>query len=372
MSTDVMSPSSIDDELKKMMQQEEERTDTSNDLLVIKSAGTYRIRVLPNADLGPQFWRTYGLHFWEKGLIGNEKAIVFNSAVNTHQVEESADPILNAIKVAQREANKTDNEGMKKFLQKVSSRPYYVSNVMIVPDGQHVGEVQVLRFTKTMREAFFQAARMISMRFNTLEENVCLHIKFEEQSNGNWLKPTIVGREEAVNLLQMGFDPSKLANLDDVVENKTANAKSPESFSGDLFNPVIPASPVAGALPNGIAPVAAPAAIAGPTPVAPAAPAAPAAVQPATVVTAPTPVAPTPVAQPAPQPVAQPAQQPTPVAPVAQPTPVAQPVAQPATVAQDPAPQATPTPEAAQGSETQDLAALENELLEMAGASRAS
>lgn len=314
---EMMTQADMEAQLLAWAGEEEKKDQNFTKLATFKNAGTYRIRILPDGDLSQlPFYRTFGQHFWKKGLVGNEKTIIFVSEKHTYG--NDADPIAKAVWDARSAAKKAGNAAMEELCDKIKAGPNYVVNLMVIPDGQQVGEVATYRINKTMREALFQAMRMISPMFFTLENNICLQIKFDPHQSGNGLSASVVGREPAVDLTTAGIVREQLPNLGKIIEEQIGNNHPASAFTGDILNPLAAAAsaaPASTGMVSMAAPAAAPALAA---PVAAAPVAAPAAVVPASQVVSPTaapaaPVAPAPVA-------AEPVQSP---APAADPTAIA-------------------------------------------------
>lgn len=258
----VSSPADIDAQLAALMQKEEESSSSRGTLTKIKTEGTYRIRILPNGDQTDlKWWAKWGLHFWNKGLIGNQNTIVFVSA--THTYESDHDPIA----IAVRKAENSGDPALEALAQRLYAGPQFACNAMILgPVGStdQVGDVVQLAFNKTLRDNLFSFSRMVSPRFFMLDSSIVLHIRYTPHKSGRGLVGDIVGREAPMDITAQ-VDQSKLKSMKELVEEQVSNAKSPNLFTGNLLQPLAEA-PMAGSL-SGPA-VTPPAALSAPAPVA--------------------------------------------------------------------------------------------------------
>lgn len=366
----IATPQDYDAQLAAWMQDEEEKSKTSGNFEKFDEA-TYlgrsvRLRVLPDGDPSNIAWFTcFGKHFYKKGLIGNERPFTFVSSKLTYG--DDNDPIW----IAVQKARNSGDPVLEAIADEVKAGPQYLANMMLVPDGQQVADVQTFRINKTMRDEFFRVARMVSNRFQTLEANIIIHVKFSRFDSGRGLKATVESVEQPTDLTALGYTNAHLPVLQTVVEAELANSKPSSAFSGDLLHPIVGTTPGAAAIPAAnMTPAPALAAPATPDP-ALAAPVMPApqtvlAQAPAPVMT-PAPVA-APVAQSAPTPVEVPA--PAPTATVVDVTPSPQSGDMTATPAAAPSQAAAPVPAPAPTALPQspdEAAALEQKLLAMVG-----
>jgi hypothetical protein len=333
MSDTVMTAADIDAATLAAMRDQKEQTSRTDTVVRIDQVGEYRIRVLPNnmaKDPTNFAWsRPFAMHFWKKGLIGNEKTIIFNSAKHTLGLEK--DPIITAVD----RAKQSGNPALEAMADNIRSGPSYLVNAMILRPGETVGDIIALQLNKTTWDNFVNFGQLVMAGFTYLQSNICLTVEFKKFPNGNGIFGEVVAREEPVDLTALGITPEMLHDLDDVVAEKTANARHPDTFTGDLLNPV---AAIAAALPAA-AVVAAPALLAA----GPAALPAPAVASPI-VESAPVTVAPAVEAVAAPPPVATAPAAPAPTAPVPA-SPVAAPVVEATT---EPAPVPAPAPVAEQ------------------------
>lgn len=357
MTDTVMTAADIDAATLAAMQDQKDQTSRTDTVVRIDQVGEYRIRILPNnmaKDPTNFAWsRPFAMHFWKKGLIGNEKTIIFNSAKHTLGLEK--DPIITAVD----RAKQSGNPALEAMADLIRSGASYVVNAMILQPGETVGDVIALQLNKTTWDNFVSFGRLVMAGFTYLNTNICLTVEFKKFPNGNGIFGEVVAREEPVDLTAIGITPEMLYDLDDVVTEKTANARHPDSFTGDLLSPV---AAVAAALPAiGVAP-----ALAAPVVAAVAPPALPAPVASPIVESAPVTIPPAAEVVAAPPPVATAPAAPAPTAPVPA-SPVAAPVVEATAEVVAPAAEAPVAPAEPDVVKTQ--AQIDAELAEMLGKS---
>ena len=262
---------SYDDDaaLAAMMAKAEEKS-SSSDVKIIRLTsdlplGTYRLRILPNGDMtSPQWWATYGTHYFKPldPMTGmedkNRKGKMFVCSDHTHDRECKICSSIAKVKNLYKDLEARDPSDPERAAQfpmvamqyaaadEAYASPRILVNAMIIPAHDmttQIAPVQLVQIPKGFRDELFKMARMISLRFFAADANLCWHVKIEKLANRKGNTPTLVGRENPVDLVGGGFDKATLHNLGAIVAGKIGNMNRAEAFNDDWFAmPTAPAS----------------------------------------------------------------------------------------------------------------------------------